>query len=51
MEEDQVARLERMKKAQQALQGENDRMMDMMAKTTKGKEVAKNPGSQEGKTC
>ena len=41
MEEDQAAQLERMKKAQQELQGENDRMLNM---------IVENPGSQEGYT-
>ena len=47
MEEDQTTQLERMKKAQEELQGKIDRMMDTMAKITKGKEVAENPISQE----
>ena len=37
MEEDQIAQLERMEKAQQELQGKIDRMMDTMAMTTKRK--------------
>ena len=47
MEKDQIAQLKRMKKEQEELQGKIDRMMDTMAKITKGKEVAENPISQE----
>ena len=50
MEKDQVSRLKRNQKAQQKLQGKIDQMTKMMAKTTKGKDVAENPGSQEGHT-
>ena len=50
MEEDQATRLKRKEKAQQELQGKIDQMTDMMAKTTKGKEVVENPSSQEGHT-
>ena len=48
MEEDQIAQLERMEKAQQEPQGEIDQMMDTMARTTKGKKIAENLISQEG---
>ena len=51
MKEDQTAQLERMKKAQQELQGKIDQMMDTMAKITKGKKIAENPISQEGHAC
>ena len=51
MEEDRTAKLERMEKAQQEPQSKIDRMMDTMAKTTKGKEIVKNPISQEGHAC
>ena len=48
MEEDQISRLKRNEKAQQKLQGKIDQMTKMMAKTTKGKDVAENHGSQKG---
>ena len=51
MEEDQTVQLERMKKAQEELQGKIDWMMDTMAKITKGKEVVENPISQKGHAC
>ena len=51
MEEDQTTQLERMKKAQEELQGKIDRMMDTMAKITKRKQVVENPISQEGHAC
>ena len=43
--------LERIEKAQQEPQGKTDRMMDTMARTTKGEEVAENHVSQEGHAC
>ena len=47
MKEDQVTRLDRLEKAQQELHDKFDQMMDVMARTAKGRGVAENLDSQE----